>query len=328
MPRVPVQSDPGSSSSAARQQCADAVLMVRPAAFGWNAETADSNRYQSAADAHPEQAAIAARAEFDGVASALARAGVRVHVFDDRPQPQCPDAVFPNNWVTLHSDGTVVLYPMLAPNRRLERRLDLLLALERAGPYRVRRLVDLTHHEQQGRYLEGTGSVVLDHVARVAYACVSPRTHLEPLHEFCDELGYEPCTFNAVDRQGVPVYHTNVVLSVGQHVAVVAAGSVADADRDRLLEKLAAGGRLLESIDDAQVARFAGNALELRAATGASVLALSAQALSAFGPEARARLSARVDRLVAVPVPTIERLGGGSVRCMLAEVFLPADTAG
>jgi hypothetical protein len=236
--------------------------------------------------------------------------------------------VFPNNWVTFHPDGTVVLYPMLAPNRRLERRLDLLLALEREGPYQVRRVVDLTHHEQRGRYLEGTGSLVLDHVARVAYACLSPRTHLEPLQEFCAELGYEPCVFRALDAEGVPVYHTNVVLSVGRHVAVVAASSVADADRGRLLENLAAGGRHLESIDHTQVARFAGNALELRTATGESVLAMSAQAFAAFGPDARARLASGVDRIVAVPVPTIERLGGGSVRCMIAEVFLPQGAAG
>lgn len=328
MTQVPPRFTPDDASRDAREQCAGAVFMVRPAAFGWNPQTAPSNRYQSAADPAPQAVTVAARREFDALALALSESGVRVHALEDRAEPRCPDAAFPNNWVTFHADGTVVLYPMLAPNRRLERRMDLLLALERDGPYRVRRLVDLTHHERHGRFLEGTGSLVLDHVARVAYACLSPRTHVEPLHEFCAELGYQPCVFTAVDAQGVAVYHTNVVLSVGRHVAVVAAGNVADADRERLLARLAAAGRLLEVIDDAQVASFAGNVLELRAASGAAVLAMSARAQAAFGAAARARLASRVDRVVAVPVPTIERLGGGSVRCMIAEVFLPAGAAG
>jgi hypothetical protein len=301
--------------------------MVRPAAFGWNPETAASNRFQRAGNADPADVASDAREECSAVAVALAAAGVKTHVFEDALQPQCPDAVFPNNWVSFHADGTVVLYPMLAPNRRLERRLDLLLALEREGPYAVRRLIDLTHYESQGRFLEGTGSIVLDHVARVAYACLSPRTHREPLDAFCAELGYEPFVFTATDARGVPVYHTNVVLSVGNRVAVVAADSVAPTEREKLLESLANDVRRIESIDHGQVAGFAGNVLELRTGSGASVLAMSERALAAFAPQARERLLASFDHVVAVSVPTIERFGGGSVRCMLAEVFLPAGGA-
>jgi hypothetical protein len=303
-------------------QVADAVLMVRPAAFGWNAQTCGSNFYQ------PRTPPIAgvheqALAEFDAFARALRDAGVDVQVFDDAGTPLCPDAVFPNNWVSLHADGTVVLYPMLAVNRRLERRLELIAALAAEHGLAVRRLLDLTHYESRGLFLEGTGSVVFDHAQRIAYACLSPRTHREPLAELCDELGYTPCTFAASDVDGVAIYHTNVMLAVGPHTCVVAADAIDAVDRERVLSSLAVAGRTLETIDARQMAAFAGNVLELRAADGRSVLALSSTAREAFGPTAFARLAAAVDRVVVAAIPTIETLGGGSVRCMLAEVRLP-----
>jgi hypothetical protein len=304
-------------------QAAAAVLMVRPANFAWNAETHASNRFQRedpalAADAQPR-----ACAEFDALARNLRESGVAVHAVADEAWPVRPDAVFPNNWLSLHADGTVVLYPLLAPNRRLERRPELIAALVERGGYRVQRLLDLTHHERHGRFLEGTGSIVFDHVARVAYACLSPRTHREPLDELCAELGYTACTFAAVDTAGVPIYHTNVLLAIGTQQAVIAAEAIDAADRARVLAGLGRTGRALVPIEAAQMARYAGNVLELRADDGARVLALSAAAADAFGPAALARLQQHVDRIVVTPVPTIEALGGGSVRCMLAEVFLP-----
>jgi hypothetical protein len=304
------------------QQSADAVLMVRPASFGWNAQTADSNRFQATAPVAVRDAGARAVAEFDALVAALSDVGVVVHAFDDRAEPACPDAVFPNNWVSLHADGTVVLYPMLAPNRRHERRLELVVELERGG-HRVERLLDLTHHEMQGRYLEGTGSVVFDHPGRVAYACLSPRTDAEVFGELCDELGYEPVVFQATDAAGVPVYHTNVMLSIGSDFVVVCAESVVPERRGALLERLASGGRRVVTIDRRAMGGFAGNVLELRAADGARVLAASRRAMASLPDDARATLAACVERTVAVPVPTIEQLGGGSVRCMLAEVFLP-----
>ncbi len=285
-------------------QAADAVLMVRPASFGWNAQTAASNRFQPPVPVEVRDAGARAVAEFDALAGALADAGVTVHAFDDRAQPACPDAVFPNNWVSLHADGTVVLYPMLAPNRRRERRLELVAALEhgeRGVGHRVERLLDLTHHELRGRCLEGTGSVVFDHPGRLAYACLSPRTDARVLDELCEELGYEPVTFEAT----------------------VCAESVVPEQRGALLERLASAGRRVVTIDRREMADFAGNVLELRAADGARVLAASRRALASLSDHARATLTACVERVVAVPVPTIEDLGGGSVRCMLAEVFLP-----
>jgi len=296
--------------------------MVRPASFGWNPQTAESNRFQAAAprsgDLQPS-----AVAEFDALAGALAAVGVEVHVFDDRSEPRCPDAVFPNNWVSLHADGTVVLYPMLAPNRRLERRRGLLADLERRGGFRVRRIVDLTGHELAGRFLEGTGSVVFDHAARVAYACRSPRSDVAVLRELCEELGYEPCTFDAAGADGTPVYHTNVMLSVGSRYVLVAAEALATRDRGTTLERLAATGRRVVTIDYAQMSDFAGNLLELRSRSGRAVIAISDRGLASLAADQREALAACVDEVVAVSVATIEEAGGGSVRCMLAEVYLP-----
>jgi len=298
-------------------------MMLRPASFGCNPQTRDSNSFQHADAAPAGIAAAAARAECDALAGALRAAGVEVHAFDDRPEPACPDAVFPNNWVSCHADGTVVLYPMLAPNRRLERRRELLRQLEASGGFAVRRIVDLTAHERDGAFLEGTGSLVLDHPARIAYACLSPRTHLAPLRDFCAELGYEPCLFRATDASGMPVYHTNVVLSIGSAVTIVAAECVAAADRERLLEHLARGARRVVPIDRGQALVFAANVLEMRSRDGARVLAMSARAAASFPATTWTGIAGAVDRVVVVPVPTIEALGGGSVRCMLAEIFLP-----
>lgn len=295
--------------------------MVRPARFGWNPDTAASNAFQHRSDADGGVPARA-RAEVDTLAAALTAAGVQVIALDESGPDACPDAVFPNNWVTMHHDGTVVLYPMLAPSRRLERRLELLTAVEALGARAVTRLVDLSHHERHGRFLEGTGSVVFDHATGVAYACRSPRTDPAVLDELCDEVGCTPCVFDATDATGRPVYHTNVVLSVGARVAIACAEAIAPADRDAVLERIATGRELVR-VDRAQMSEFACNALEFRTAAGRSVLALSSRAWSALGADTRARIAARVDEVVAVPVPTIEAIGGGSVRCMLAEIFLP-----
>jgi hypothetical protein len=307
-----------------RVQSAPAALTIRPAHFGWNAETAPTNAFQPAV-APPAAALDAparARTEADALAAALAAAGVEVFELDEPGPDPCPDAVFPNNWVSLHHDGTVVLYPMQAPSRRRERRMELLVSVESLGGRAVTRLVDLTHHERHGRFLEGTGSVVFDHAQGLAHACVSPRTSVEVLDELCDELGYEPCPFEACDASGVPVYHTNVLLSVGTRTAIACADAIASGQRDAVLQRLAAG-RTLVTIDRRQMAEFAGNALEFATHAGRAVLALSARAWASLDAAQRDALSSQVDEVVVVQVPTIEVHGGGSVRCMLAEVFLP-----
>ena len=302
--------------------------MVRPARFGCNAQTAESNAFQAKPEllAGKDLQGIALR-EFHGLAEALERAGVEVLVAPDSAQPPKPDAIFPNNWVSFHHDGTVALYPMLAPNRRLERRDEVLEQVVRSGGFRVSRTVDLTHRESEDKYLEGTGSVVLDRVHRIAYACSSPRTDLDVLGEFAQQLDYELMTFDAVDAGGTAVYHTNVLMAIGTGFAVVCSESiVGDTNRAAVLSKLRSTGHEIVDIKLAQMAQFAANVLELAGPDG-KLIALSTTALGCLAPAQRRELESRAT-LITAEIPTIERIGGGGVRCMLAEIHLPKrDTA-
>ncbi|MCZ8129679.1 MAG: arginine deiminase-related protein [Steroidobacteraceae bacterium] len=308
-------------SPPADTQCAGAVLLVRPATFASNPETLATNRFQGAL-APGEFVREAVLHEFDQLAGLLADE-VRVHVVHDTPEPPKPDAVFPNNWFSTHADGTVVLYPMLAPSRRAERRRELVDALATEGPYRIARVVDLSHFELQGAFLEGTGSLVLDRVAHVAYACRSPRTHAAPLAAFARAMGYEIEAFDAVDDGGTPIYHTNVVMWIGDGIAAIGAEAIADREqRRRVLDRLSARHEVVE-LSHAQLAAFAGNALALRGRDGSQLLEMSHRAFHALTDTQRATIRRHARWLTAHPVYTIERLGGGSVRCMLAEVFLP-----
>lgn len=298
--------------------------MVRPARFCANPETAGSNRFQ-----HPQAIAddaILAVREFDGLVRRLTDAGVQVVVGDDPPEPAKPDACFPNNWVSFHADGTVVLYPMLAPSRRAERRPEHLAAVERAG-FRIARTLDLSGLEARGEFLEGTGSLVLDRVARVAYACLSPRTTPAALAEFCAALGYRAVEFDALGPDGRAVYHTNVLMALGEGFAVLCAASIPDAPRRAaVLGELARSGHEVIGIDVAEMNHFAGNMLALRARDGAARIAMSETAWKSLAPDNRRRLE-RHGGIVTAPIPTIEWEGGGSVRCMLAEIFLPRVAA-
>jgi hypothetical protein len=297
--------------------------MIRPAHFGSNAETASSNFFQHSS-AGLGDVALRAQREFDTLALALEEAGVRVHRFEGQRDAALPDEVFPNNWLSLHADGTAVLYPLLAPNRRRERRNDVLTALERHG-YRIDRVVDLSALETRGEYLEGTGSLVLDRAQHVAYACLSPRTHFMALAEFGRALDYEVVAFHAVDGAGRPIYHTNVLLSVGARFAALCASAIRDRDeRRRVCSHLERSGHELIELRNDELESFAGNLLELNGSDG-NVIALSAAALAALAAPTRRALE-RHGRLVAVDVATIERVGGGSVRCMLAEVALPLQS--
>jgi hypothetical protein len=298
--------------------------MVRPRHFAFNAETALTNRFQVAGGSG--DTASQAVAEFDAFAAALAGEGVTVCVAEDSDEPRKPDAVFPNNWVSFHADGTVVIYPMQAASRRLERRAEVIEAVVRDTGFRVRRKVDLTHHEKSGRFLEGTGSLVLDHVARVAYACRSPRTDETVAREWARELDYELELFTARDMRGEPIYHTNVVMGIATRMAVVALDNIDAADRARVDARLGASRDVL-AIDDAEMRAFAGNMLELGTwdeyLGDMRILVMSATAQRGLAARKYARLYASVDAVLAPPIDIIERHGGGSVRCMLAEVFLP-----
>lgn len=306
-----------------RQSAAD-VLMIRPVRFAVNPQTAASNTFQAQAGvAVTKDAQAAARAEFDALVAVLGDAGVRVHVFEDSHEPHTPDSIFPNNWVSFHADGTVVLYPMLAPNRRLERRENLLEALSAHKGFRIRRLIDLTHHEGQGKFLEGTGSLVLDRVHRIAYACVSPRTDLDVLGDFAQQLDYEVLAFEACDANGVPVYHTNVMMSVGDGVATVCSASIREDEREAVLDALRTTGHTVVDLSLEQVEEFAGNMLALRTQRGDPIIAMSQRASESLSDEQRSVLELQGGSIVTASIPTIETLGGGSIRCMLAEIHLP-----
>jgi hypothetical protein len=307
-----------------RQQTASAVLMVRPASFGFNAMTAASNAMQTDLGSPGVSTSETARAEFDALANALRGEGIGVCVVDDSAPPALPDAVFPNNWLSFHDDGTIVMYPLLATNRRLERRAAIVTAACRELEFTERRRLDLSHHESTGRFLEGTGSLVLDHVERVAYACRSPRTDESLVQEWAQQLGYEARVFSAADERGQAFYHTNVMLWIGSRCACVCAESIDGAERATVLRKLALSGRTVIEISQPAVQRFAGNMLELaswdEALGDTSVLLMSQSARGALSNEQWQQLSASVDSVLCVPVPTIETVGGGSVRCMMAEV--------
>lgn len=301
---------------------ARSVMMVRPAAFGFNPETAATNAFQR--DPVASDLSLQACREFDAAARALADAGVDVHVFEDSPQPPRPDAVFPNNWISTHPGGRVFLYPMQAASRRAEVRRDLVDALAR--DFTVREVIDWSGEAASGRYLEGTGSLVIDAARRRVFACRSPRTDPALAAAWARAMDLELVLFAAHDPGGLPIYHTNVIVCVGAGFAACGLARVAPGERGAVADLLAADRELID-LDDAAILAFAGNLLQLRGRGGAPVLALSTTALAALrGPALRT--IERHSALCPLAIPTIEVAGGGSARCMLAEIFLaPRDAA-
>lgn len=303
-------------------QCAG-LCLVEPAAFGFNAGTAATNRFQQPSGAlTPAAAAAAAREEFHGLVRALRKAGIPLAIAADTPEPPKPDAVFPNNWVSFHADGTVVLYPMHDPARRAERREAVIQQVKHQLDFVERRRFDLSGEERHGRFLEGTGSLVLDHQRRIAYACRSPRTDAGLLAEWARMMDFEPFIFDAATADGVPVYHTNVVMWLGTGIAGVGLEWVAPAQRAALADRLRAAGRGLLRLDNAQLHSFAGNMLEV--AGSRRHLLMSARAAGSLDEVQRRQIADAGIEPVVVALPVIEQLGGGSVRCMLAEVPLSA----
>ncbi len=305
------------------QQTTSTVLMVSPDDFGFNSETAGSNLFQNrAADSGNVQKQ--ALQEFDAMVAKLRAAGIRVIRLPSRMDARTPDAVFPNNWFSLHKRNTgervLVGYPMLAPNRRAERRLERLQNQLAADGLAVSRVIDLSSFEQQGQYLEGTGSMVLDRAHRITYAALSPRTEPSVLQEFAQKFQYRPVSFHSYDRGGVPVYHTNVMMSVGRRFAVICTESIRDtSERDVVLRELQRTGKQIIPITLEQMGRMCGNILELRSPKG-PLIVMSQTAYDHFTPQQRKELQ-RFGTLFPVQIPTIEAIGGGSARCMLGEVF-------
>ena len=316
-------------SSAKESQLASAVLMIRPARFESNPETAESNRFQGKTDAPPAEQQAAALEEFEALAVALEGCGVTVLRFDDTPEPHTPDGIFPNNWVSFHADGSVVLYPMEAPSRRQERRPDIIDSLASDCGYAVRQVIDLSHHEDAGHFLEGTGSMVLDRVNHIAYAGLSTRTHLDPLGEFAQRMDYDIVAFDATDKSGTTIYHTNVLMNIGEELAVICDAAISkDDQRAAVLERLTQTGHRIVSLSFDQIESFAGNMLELKSESGERIIAMSGLARQALSDSQREIIEKNATILSAA-IDNIERSAGGSVRCMLAEVHLPlAGSAG
>lgn len=304
------------------QQITDTIMMVRPSHFGYNEQTAADNAFQRKDDRlRPEEVQSRAAEEFDQMVSNLRDHGVRVLVFSDSDQPLKPDAVFPNNWISFHQGGTLITYPMFSTFRRQERRDDIIRQIE--SKYHISDHWRLEGHEVEDRFLEGTGSMVLDRPNRIAYACTSVRTDLEILEEFCRKMGYEHLAFRAVDRQGQEIYHTNVMMALGDRFVVICMESVeAEDKRQTLREKFAATGKEIIEITIDQMYAFAGNMLQVRNRKGDAFLVMSTQAYQSLRPEQIHQIE-QFSTILHSPLDTIETFGGGSARCMMAEVFLP-----
>ncbi len=306
-----------------RKQTTRHILMVRPANFGFNEETAASNAFQRREGAQ-ETDSIRTKAmqEFDDFVEKLRAAGVNVIVAKDSPRPVKPDAVFPNNWATFHQEGFVVTYPMYAPTRRRERRRQVIDTVLKAG-FQAERRINLEFNEKINRFLEGTGSIIFDHLNRLAYACISPRTDAGLLDELCALLGYRKVVFHAVDGNGQDIYHTNVMMAMGETFVVICLDTVTiPAERNMLKQTFRDTGKEIVEITLTQMNAFAGNMLQVRNNREQTILVMSDQAYRSLKP-AQVKTLERHTQLLHSPIDTIETFGGGSARCMMAEVFLP-----
>jgi hypothetical protein len=302
-------------------QSTNHVFLIRPANFNYNHETAGSNSFQNKTQISSTDINQKAIDEFNSLVSKLKSKGIDANVFDDTLQPIKPDAIFPNNWISLHSDGTVILYPMHAPNRRLERRQDIIESIKKN--FKVSNIIDLSEYENENRFLEGTGSIVIDHQNRIAYACLSPRTDRELFIELCSKLNYKPVYFHSHDQEGKEIYHTNVMMCVGNKFVVICLESISNTDeRKSVVESFKKTNHEIIDISLDQMNRFAGNMLLLKTEGGNSILAMSQSAFDSLNKNQRMQLENYCE-LFPLAIPTIETIGGGSVRCMIAEIFLP-----
>lgn len=305
-----------------RRQTTRHILMVRPANFAFNEETAANNAFQSRDQRlTPAEMRESAVREFDAFVQKLRDAGVNVIVAQDSPDPVKPDAVFPNNWVSFHQEGYIVTYPMFAPTRRLERSEAVLDAVKQAGfTYTEHRHTEVS--ETENRFLEGTGSIIFDHQHRLAYACLSPRTDAALLQDLCRNMDYEAVVFHAVDGHGQDIYHTNVMMALGETFVVICLDSVRDPQERAMLEqKFRDTNKAVVDISLAQMSSFAGNMLQVRNNREETLLVMSEQAYRALTPDQISTLESHTNLLWA-DLSTIETYGGGSARCMMAEVFL------
>ncbi len=306
------------------------ILMIRPYRFDLNEETMASNAFQQQnREESTEEIQQKALEEFDRFVGQLRNIGIEVIVIEDHPKPFTPDAVFPNNWISFHNDGRVIVYPMQAPSRRAERRMDIVVDLKTKHGFQVNDVVDIaTNNERDALYLEGTGSLVLDHIEKIAYACLSPRTHTKALAQWSDLSGYRTVNFVALDQNKQQIYHTNVLMCLGIDFAIICLDAISNSvEREMVVRELAISGREIVTLTFDQMNAFAGNMLQVDNNKGQQVLILSQASYDVLRPEQIAILQKFNDHLLPISIPTIEKYGGGSVRCMMAEIFLPLQEA-
>ncbi|HYG01061.1 MAG TPA: arginine deiminase-related protein [Chryseosolibacter sp.] len=301
-------------------QLPHSVLMIRPASFGYNQETAGSNAFQRNDIQPADVVSAAAVAEFDKMVDLLQSHDIEVIVVQDNTDVVLPDAVFPNNWISFHEDGFVILYPMMAENRRLERRSDLIDKLKK--DFRVSNVIDFSGHESENAFLEGTGSVIFDHSHKKIYACLSPRTHETLIQKLAGVLSYQSIVFRAFDENKTAIYHTNVMMSIGNGFVVICLDAIPDEDQDLVLESFATDDMKVIAISYQQMHAFAGNMLTVKNKNGEAVQLMSETAFKSLIPGQINEMS-KYAEILPIPIDTIERYGGGSVRCMLAGVHLP-----
>ncbi len=300
------------------QQAAKTIMMVRPKHFGYDHESASSNGFQKVDGAENAfQIQQAAAQEFDTAVEALKSHGVDVRVIEDTSGPIKPNAVFPNNWVSFHGDRTF-LYPMMAVNRRAERRSDLLDELEDQG-IDIGEIIDFSVFEKESKYLESTGSLILDYENKLMYACRSNRTHPELIEKLCEILGFEAVVFDAYDREGLEIYHTNVMMCLAQQYVVICLESIPEDQRPEVEGALKKSGHEIVPITFDQMYSFAGNMLEVENEAGQSILVMSKAAMKSLSLDQKERLS-QYSQLLSTPIPTIEKYGGGSIRCMMCRL--------
>jgi hypothetical protein len=308
------------TQSPAHAQSTNSVLMIRPGRFYPNPQTAADNPFQRNADRDSNALTVMARKEFDAAVQTLRTAGINVHVFEDTTEPEKPDAVFPNNWISTHHDGRIALFPMYSALRRRERRQDIVEELRKQ--YRVTEVIDYSAFEDEGCCLEGTGSLVFDHLSKIAYVSLSNRSNPKMIQRFADDFSYEPVTFTGIGSNGQAIYHTNVMMCIGTGFAMVGLEMIPNKpERQRVRARLEQTGKEIAELSADQIANFAGNAIELHNKDGEKLLVLSSRADHALTDNQRKRLR-RYARLVPLKLPTIE-LGGGSARCMIATIHLP-----
>lgn len=304
-------------------QTTDTILMIEPVAFGFNEQTAVNNHFQQSDAAFSGDIQRQALSEFNAMVNQLRTNNVNVIVIQDTSQPHTPDSIFPNNWISFQKDNRVAMYPMFAPNRRNERRMDVVEKVVGHG-FKISQMVDYSVYEKENRFLEGTGSMIFDRTNRIAYAALSERTNAELFSWFCNDFGYQPVSFTANQTvQGVrlPIYHTNVMLSVAKNYVVVCLDSIDSPDeREMLTATFRKTGKEIIEISEKQMHSFAGNMLQIKNKQDERLLVLSESAYNSLEKAQIAALES-YNKLLVVAVPTIEKYGGGSVRCMMAEVF-------